>query len=224
MLVRGGVGHRVVQQMTEVVEFQSAVVLSGQTRHGDVGARVDSFVVQFGLVQLLRETLAELKAAGHFGYATFSVEYSLDVPSDEIQAAVRAARASLAWWASAVARARDTHYHLNFYTLRQLAPLRLSNAATATATHHGRARAARESGNGRRAVAWIALDLTRAWDERRRRRARRGGGRQRRPTSRRRAISHGWARRSTAPWRRCARAAARSRRRPTPSRWRAACS
>ena len=167
MLVRGGVEHRVVQQMTEVVEFQSAVVLSGQTRHGDVGARVDSFVVQFGLVQLLRETLAELKAAGHFGYATFSVEYSLDVAPDEIQAAVRAARASLAWWASAVARARDTHYHLNFYTLRQLAPLR---AFLECSDGDGNAIMAElvrlvNPDMGDEQLRGIALDLTRAWDE-----------------------------------------------------------
>ena len=167
MLMRGGVEHRVVQQMTEVVEFQSAVVLSGQTRHGDVGARVDSFVVQFGLVQLLRETLAELKAAGHFGYATFSVEYSLDVAPDEIQAAVRAARASLAWWASAVARARDTHYHLNFYTLRQLAPLRAFLECSDGDPNAIMAELVRlvNPDMGDEQLRAIALDLTRAWDE-----------------------------------------------------------
>ena len=72
-----------VQKLSEILDFQSAVVLSRSgERAADMQLSIDSFVTQVGLVQTLSESLWALNRAGHAGYASYLVELKLSEPED----------------------------------------------------------------------------------------------------------------------------------------------
>ena len=106
------------QKVDELLDFQSAVVLSKGT--AEVTALVQSFVAQFGWARELAKECQKLRSAWHPAKQSFVTSIPLSTPPDAVHIMVEEARTELAHWAKEVVAVRRRFPLLNTITLGQL--------------------------------------------------------------------------------------------------------
>ncbi|KAJ9458845.1 hypothetical protein DIPPA_15027 [Diplonema papillatum] len=113
------------QNIDELLDFQSSVVLARARGTASGQETISCFVAQFMWVRDLCDAQAKLKVAGHPAAQQFSVAIPLSVSPDAIRAMVTEAEARLAAWEGDVAEIRYRFPCLNAASLRQLLRLAL---------------------------------------------------------------------------------------------------
>ncbi|KAK3256804.1 hypothetical protein CYMTET_34083, partial [Cymbomonas tetramitiformis] len=118
----GQVAKRAQQTLSELQDFQSAIVLA-RGCSTEVSLAVTRYVEQLGWLQELAQVCGALQAAGHFRFERCSLSFAFTEPSESIRAELEAARATWRQWEADVLAVRTAQPVLNLFTMKQLGAL-----------------------------------------------------------------------------------------------------
>ena len=105
--------------VTEVEDFQSAVVLAETDQRGEsTRQKIDNFVESFGWIKQFATYLYLLHSLGHFSYDTFHKELSLGVSASEVRNRALNARQTLEEWEEIVHDVRYRYPSLNHFGMK----------------------------------------------------------------------------------------------------------
>ena len=120
-VIRGGKEIEKYQNMNELLDFQSSIVLAKtDQRSGETKEAIDKFIQQFGWLRQLHENLSSLYRVGHFDFQDFTYTFSINEDPSTIRIEAVKTSTILESWESNVKAARFKHYHLNFYCMKHL--------------------------------------------------------------------------------------------------------
>ena len=102
--------------ISELVDFQSLVVLSKTKKESDTQVAIDKFMQQFAWVQKLAQSFWQLRMAGHFEYTSaYSAKISLAEEPDAVKQEALRVQLLLDEWLTQVERIRRASYMINFF-------------------------------------------------------------------------------------------------------------
>ena len=105
--------------VTEVEDFQSAVVLAETDQRGeDTRHKIDNFVESFGWMKQFATSLYLLHSLGHFSYDAFNEKISLGESALEVRAKALDARQTLKDWEEMVHDVRFRYPSLNHFGMK----------------------------------------------------------------------------------------------------------
>ena len=118
---RGGAVTEKKQNLNELMDFQSSIVLAKTDQRGpDTQLAIEQFIQQFGWIRMLNENLTALLQAGHFEFQKFDISYSFNENPSVIRNKVMECKDILDTWISEVESQRNSNYFLNFYSMKHV--------------------------------------------------------------------------------------------------------
>ena len=120
-LHRGGTTAELHQNLTDLMDFQSILVLAS-TRSGDSVVRelVDEFTSQLEWLRRINESMYRLHVAGHPQYRAYRCSYSFDTPHEDLRSQARELSGIVVAWAQRVSALHDDHYFVNLLSMNMI--------------------------------------------------------------------------------------------------------
>ena len=128
-----GLSRQMRKSLSELLDFQSTLVLSPVVGTPDREKEKTNFIELLNWTQLLAETVLALNQIGHFEYETFYHRIPLSQSPESVRLQTKSAEQQLSDWQQVLGTTRDTHYYLNFFPMSfisRLANLLACNQAT----------------------------------------------------------------------------------------------
>eukprot|EP01052_Picozoa_sp_SAG31_P009052 SAG31_NODE_468_length_15250_cov_5.304138_6_plen_1372_part_00 len=113
--------YKKTNSMSELMDFQSAIVLANTARRAEESQhQIDVFIQQFGWFRELNHNLLQLNQSGHFDFQTFRFEAFLGDDPELVRKEVVRTKQLIVNWQQNVAEQRGRYYFLNWFGMKQL--------------------------------------------------------------------------------------------------------